>query len=125
MSMILLLRENSGLRGSNEGKTLLKQLFMLTKWSLMRLCWHLVRELKKSEYWWERVSDLLSIREQRIWFEGREYVMSYNLLLSFCKYRLMGIRPAIASMLSDRDVLKASTIYKVALLWSFSNIFKE
>ena len=37
ISMILLPGENSGLRGSNEGNTLLKQLSMSTKWPLISL----------------------------------------------------------------------------------------
>jgi len=37
----------------------------------------------------------------------------------------MGIKVAIASTINNRDVLKAPTIHKVALLWSFYNVFKE
>jgi len=36
----------------------------------------------------------------------------------------MGIRPAIASTPNNGNVLKALTIYKMALLWSFPSVFK-
>ena len=70
------------------------------------------------------MSDLFSIREQMMWFKGREYALSCNLSLSFCKYRLMGISPVIALILSDGNVLNAPNIYKAALLYSFPNVFK-
>ena len=38
---------NSGLRRLNEEKTLLNQLSMSTKWPLIRLCWHPVKELSE------------------------------------------------------------------------------
>ena len=117
-------RENSGLRGLNEGKTSLKQLSMSAKWSLMRPHWYLVKELSKSGCRCGDISELLSISEWRIWLAGRECALSCDLSLSFYKCKWISIRPAIASMPNDGDVLKAPTIYKAALLWSFPSIFK-
>jgi len=114
-SMILSSGENSGLRESNEGKTLLKQLSMSTKLPLMRPCWYLVKELSESGCRCGDVLELLSISKWRIWLAEREYALSCDLPLSFCKFKWMGIRPAIASTPNDGDVLKAPTIYKV--LW--------
>ena len=123
-SIILLFGENSGLRELNEEKTLLKQLSILTKWPLIRPHWYLVRELSESGRRCVDVLELLSISKQKIWLVERECTLSYDLLLSFCKCKWIGIRPAIASTPNDGAILKAPTIYKVALLWSFPRAFK-
>ena len=67
---------NSGLRGSNKGKTLLNQLLMFTKWPLIRLHWHLVKELSKRGWRCIDISELFSIRDWRMWLAEREYALS-------------------------------------------------
>ena len=121
--IILLPSLNSGLKGLKEGKTFLNQFSILTKWPLIRPCCHLVNELSKSG--WGGVGELLLfyISNWRMWLSGRACTLSWNLPLSFYKYKWIGIRPAIASMLADRAVLNASLIHKVACLWSFPKIF--
>ena len=49
--MILLLEENSGLIGSKDGKTSLKQLSISTIWPLIRFCCLLVKELSERTCW--------------------------------------------------------------------------
>ena len=53
---------SSGLIGSNEGKTLLKQLSISTKWPLIRPCC-LVKELSERVCWWRGNSLHELIRE--------------------------------------------------------------
>jgi len=71
LSMILLLGWNSGLVESNEGITLLNLLSISTIWSLMRPCCCLVKELSNREWGRDRLSDLLSINNLRMWLTGR------------------------------------------------------
>ena len=64
------------------------------------------------------------MREWRIWFDGTEWAQSCDLPLSFLKWRLIGIRPMIASTPDDREVLNAPRIQIAALLCIFPNCFK-
>ena len=98
MLIILWLGENSGFKGSNEGNTLLYQLFISTIWSLIYSCYCLVRELSDKVCCIDSRFGLTFMKEQRMWFAGRECIWSCNLPLSFCKWRSMGINPTIASM---------------------------
>jgi len=65
------------------------------------------------------------IRDQMIWLEGSEWAWSWDLPLSFWRWRLIGMSPVIASIPNVRDILKVPKIYKVAFLCIFPNIFKE
>jgi len=76
LSIILLLGWNLGLVESNERKTSLNLLSILTMWPLMRLCCHLVKELSDKEWGRDGLSDLLSINDLRMWLAGRVYALS-------------------------------------------------
>jgi len=41
---------------------------------------------------------------------GRDYILNWNLPLSFCKYKCIGIRPAMALILIVGEIWKASSI---------------
>ena len=123
--MILLPSLNSGFKGSKEGKTLLNLLSMSTKWPLIRPHWCLVKKLSKRGCGCVGISELFSIRDLRIWLAERAWALSWDLLLSFWRCKWIGMRPAMASIPTNRAVLNASTIHKAARLWSFPNDFKR
>ena len=128
--MILLPGQNSGLRGSNEGKTSLNLLSMSMMCPLMRPCWCLVSELSNNEWWWGWEGMLgmlepLPINNLRMWLAGREWALNWDLLLSFCRCKWIGISPAIASMPYEGNVLNAPNIQIAVLLWSFPKVFRE
>ena len=114
---------SSGLIKSNEEKTLLKWLSMSTKWPLIRLYCLFVKKLSKRGCWWR--GNLLHelIREQRIWLEGSEYTLSCNLPSIFCRWRLIGVRLAMASIPINGAVLKLPTIHEATLLCILFIIF--
>ena len=92
LSMILLPGQNSGLRGSNEGKISLNLLSILMMCPLMRPRWYLVSELSNNKWWWGwegmlKISELLPINNLKMWLAGREWALNWDLLLSFyrCK----------------------------------------
>ena len=49
-----------------------------------------------------------------MWFAGREWALSWDLLQSFWRYSLIGIRFVIASILSEGKVQKISSIHVTA-----------
>jgi len=51
-----------------------------------------------------------------MWLARREYALSWDLPLSFCKYKWIGISLAIALTPNVGAVLKALTIHKTAHL---------
>ena len=111
-------------RGEKKGKILLILLSMFTIWLLMRNGWWLVRELREFGCWGKDPLLDESMRDCMRWLGGSEYAHSCNLPPSFWKYSLMGISPAMASMPSVGEILKASRIQMAALLYIFPNIFK-
>ena len=50
---------------------------------------------------------------------GRDIAQSYNLPPSFWRYSLIGMRPTIASIPSDKDVLNAPSIQMATFLCIF------
>jgi len=124
LSMILLLGWNSGLIGSNKGKISLNLLSISMMWPSMRSCCHLVKEL--SERGWGRgeLSEVLSISDLRIWLVGSVCTLSWDLLLSFWRWRWIGISPTITSRPKDGAVLKTLSIHIATHLWSFPNDFR-
>jgi len=83
MSITLWPGENSGWRKLNEGNTLLNLLSILTNSPLISLYWHLVSV--PSENKWQPLDEpvLGSMRDQRMWLEGRVCAQSWDLPLSF------------------------------------------
>jgi len=63
------------------------------------------------------------MREQRMWLEGSECALSCDLPPIFCRWRLIGIRLAMASIPIDSAVLKLPTIHKATLLCILLIIF--
>ena len=125
MSIILCPGGNSELSGSKEENTLLKQLSISTTGPLISSHWHLVREPRDSECCFIIVFALGSMRERRIWLEEYVCAQSCNLPLSFWRWRLIGIRSAMASMPNDRDNLNVPNIQMAALLCILPNIFNR
>ena len=117
--------ENSGFKGLKNGNTLLYQLSISTKWPLIHLYCCLIKVLSDKVCCINGKFGLASKREQRMWFNERKCEQSCNLSLSFCKWRLMGIKPAIALMLSEGEVLNAHSIHMATLLCNFPNIFSR
>jgi len=98
LSIILRPGDNSEWRSKKEGKIPLNLLFVSTKWSLTWNLWRLVRVSSKAGCqslwvpWWD------SIIIQMRWLGGKKWACNYDLLPSFCKSSLMGMRPTIASI---------------------------
>ena len=63
ISIILYPEENSELRESKKGNTLLKWLSISTTGPLISLYWYLIREPRDNECWLSNTFDLGSIRE--------------------------------------------------------------
>ena len=128
LSITLFPRANAGWRGEKKGKTLLNLLSMSTTWPLTSSCWCFVRDLSKDKYRGINGNDdelISSIREWMIWLGGSECVLSWDLPSSFYRWRLMEIRPVIASIPSIGDILNAPNIHRAALLYIFPSIFNE
>ena len=64
-----------------------------------------------------------SMKALMMWLDSSERGQIWDLLASFCKWSLIGIILAIASMLSVGEVLNASKIQMAALLCILSKIF--
>jgi len=58
-----------------------------------------------------------------MWLEGSEYALSCDLPPVFYRWRLIGVRPAMASIPINGAILKPPTIYKAALLCILFIIF--
>ena len=89
-SIILSPGLNPGLRGSKEGKTLLNQFSISTKWPLIRPRWRPVNELSESGWGGVGESKLFSMSDRRMWLSGRACALSWDVPLSFCKCRWIG-----------------------------------
>lgn len=125
MSIILWSGKNSGFRESNEGNTLLYWLSISTMWPLMYSHCYLIKKLSDKACYIDSRFGLASMREYRMWLARRECIWSYNLPLSFYKWRLMEINPAIASMLNKGKVLNTPSIHMATLLCNFPSIFSK
>ena len=123
VSIILWPGNSSRLIGSNEGKTSLKWLSMSTKWPLIRLHCLLVKKLSERECWWRGDSLHELMREQRMWLEESECALSCDLPPIFCRWRLIEVRLAMASIPIDGAILKPPTIHKATLLCILFIIF--
>jgi len=58
-----------------------------------------------------------------MWLEGSECALSCNLPPIFYRWRLIGVRPAMASIPINGAILKLPTIHKAALLCILFIIF--
>ena len=112
-------RENSLLKRSKNRKTLLVLLFISTIEPLIFNC--CLEVSLSNDIWWTLLSFvcLNSKSDLIIWFDGRICALSWDLLLSFCKWRWIRIRLAIILILNKRNVQKAPNIYIAALLCIF------
>jgi len=115
---------NSLLNRSKEENTSLNLLFISTIRSLIVKCWLGVRVLNNS--WWGALvrGDLDSSSNLKMWLWGREWALSYTLLLSFWRCRWMGIRPTMASIPNEGEVWKAPWIQITALLCIFLSFLR-
>ena len=86
------------LREIKDGKHSLDLLAMLTKWPLMSKHCRMVRESRVTVLWLEGVLCCKSIREYIRWLGGSLWAHSCDLLLSFWRWSLIGISPAMASI---------------------------
>jgi len=123
-SITLWLGENSESRGVKDGKHLLDQLAISTRWPLTREHCQLERELRVTALRFNYKLSWESMRERIRWLEGKLYAWSWKRPLSFWRWRLMGIKPAKASILYEGEVLKVPSIQIVALLCIFPKIFR-
>ena len=121
MLMTLEPRLSSESRGENDGKILCNLLYESMRYPLMEFFWRSVSILIK---WGKGLVGTSSMRVLIIWFFGRAAERSWDLLGSFCRWSLIGMRPAIASSSSVGDVLNAPRIQTAALLYIFPSIFK-
>ena len=55
-------------------------------------------------------------RDLRMWLYKRKWTLSYDLLLSFWRYKQIEMRPAITLILKEGNIWKAPKIQIVALL---------
>ena len=115
---------SSRLIGLKAGNTLLNLLSMSMTWLFNRPCYLLVSILRYRSWGGEGWLGLLSNSDLMMWFVGRVCSLSWDLPLSFWRYRRIGIRPAIASMPYKGDVLNAPKIHVAALLWSLLREFR-
>ena len=107
ISIILSPGENLVLKGLKEGKTLFNLLFASIIGPLMFNCCLRVNLL--SDKWWLLLFKCLnSNNDLMIWFDDSTCVLSWNLLLSFCRCKWIGIRLMIASISREGEVQKAS-----------------
>ena len=102
----------------------IKPIAMSTKWSLMSECYQLVRKLRETKLWVRRVIYCDSMRKYIRWLGGNLWAHNCNLLLSFWRWSLMEMSPAIALIPYKGEVLKAPRIHIAALLCIFSRAFK-
>ena len=118
-SISLFPSENSLLNRENTGKISLHLLSMSTKDPLTINYCLCISYL--SDSWWgsESFKFLVSKIDLMMWFEDKKSALKWNLLLSFCKWRWIGIRPVMASIPNMGDVQKAPEIYKTTLLCIF------
>ena len=123
LSIILEPRKSSRWRGEKEGNIPYNLLFESTKCPLMLDLWWLVRDLSDTECWHlgELKSESISVWIR--WLGESVSVCNYNLPTSFWRWSLIGMRPTIASISSEEDILKASSIQMVALLCILLRIF--
>ena len=83
----------------------------------MRALWQPLRVSSKAGYQHLGVLKGNSISIWMRWLGGNERAHNCDLPTSFWRWSLMGVRPAITSIPSEEDVLKALSIYMVALLY--------
>ena len=98
------LGENSIFKGSKEENTSLNLLSILIIKPLMFSPWQWVRELRERGYWVRSLEDLDSRRDCKIWLCGSECTLNWAWPLSLWKWRLMGMRPTMASTPNKGEV---------------------
>ena len=108
ISIILSPGENLVLKRLKKGKTLFNLLFASTIGHLIFNCCLIVNLL--SDKWWLLLlfKCLNSNNDLMMWFDNSACVLSWNLLLSFCRCKWIGIRPMMASISREGEVQKAS-----------------
>ena len=116
ISMIWELRKSSGWVDENIGKSLWDLLLVLTRWPLMFFLWWLVKLHKEEEYRFYGDPNEKSMSIWIIWFKGIGTALNYALSPSFWRWNLMGMRPVIALIPSEGDVLNAPSIQMATLL---------
>ena len=110
MSMIQELGKSSGWVGKNTGKSLWDLLLVSTRWPLMFLLWWSVKLHKEEGCWFCRDLNEESMSVQIIWFKGVDTACNCALPPSFWRWNLMEMRPTIASIPSEEDVLNTPSI---------------
>ena len=112
ISVSLFSKENSLLNGLNAENISLVLLSISTTGPLIfKHC--LGVSLSNNNQWASLLFVCLNFRSNfMMWFDNRESTLSWDLLLSFCRWRWIGISLAIASILSEEDVWKALSIMR-------------
>ena len=125
VSVTLLPGWSSGLSGSNVGKTSLNLLSISTTWLFKRPRCLLESVLRDKICGGEGQFELLSRSDLMMWLAGIVCPLSWDLPLSFWRWRQIEMRLVITSMPYEGDVLNAPRIHKAALLWSLPNVFNR
>jgi len=119
ISISLFPSENSQLKEEKEEKFSLHLLFMSIREPLMIEC-YLGISLSSNSWWGSWLLEFLESRiKLMMWFGGNKCAHRWNLLLSFCKWKWMGIRLAMASISNIGDIWNAPMIYITAFLCIF------
>jgi len=63
-----------------------------------------------------------SIKDEIVWFSGMAQHLRLEKPASLQRWRVISIRPAIPSMSSEEEVLKALVIHSAAQRWSLFNL---
>jgi len=93
---------------------------------ILNNCWLSRCNLSNDSQWGSLLfEDLVFKSNLIIWFDNKECALSWDLLLSFWRWRWIGIRLAIVSIPDMENVQKAPEIYKTTLLCIFLSSLKE
>ena len=111
------LGENSAFKGSKEGNTSLNLLSILMMDSLMILLWQQIRELRKIKCCLISSKDCDFRRDCKIWLWGSECAYNWVWQLSLQRWRLMGMRPAMALILNKGEVQNMLRIQMAAFFY--------
>jgi len=110
ISINLKLEENLLFREWNKGKMPLRKLLVSTMELLILSCYLKVIFFKERWWEWELISCLLLKRDLIVWLDSGVEILSWCLLLSFWRWRWIGIKPAIVLIPKEGGVWKAAKI---------------
>ena len=115
--------ENSGSKGENEGMIPLDLILESMRWPLVKDLWQFVSDPMLKEFVELGCGGLSSMSCFRIWLSSSLRGQIWDLLAIFWRWNLIGMMPAMASIPSAGDALKAPRIQMAALLCNLLRIF--